>query len=381
VAPPFQPLPPLERAFLLGALFHGALDVERLRALAAGGLDWDALTAAAERHALGALLFDSIHTAGLGPSAPAPLLARLRAVAALVASRNATFQRAAGRACQLLSSGGIESMAIKGAALALHAPGYFALRAQSDVDLLVSRDRVRSAARLLHEQGFTVAPVHADLLGLDGGSPLEEGSPFPPGQHHLLPLASPEGVTVELHFDLPGHLPPETLAAVRADLATGPGGLRTQGRDALLGLLCAHVHAHHEREPIFLLRHVADVVALLSTGASLDTVPPAFGPFSERSRILVEDARRSVARPGRAAPGLAESALAHGPWSARSLLAARRSSFRGRWWYLVEGGLGALFPAPRFMAQRYGIGPRSPLLPFTYPWRVLSAIWRALLGR
>ena len=99
---PARPLPPAERAFLLGALFHGALDVERLRALAAEGLDWPTLVATAERHLLGALLFDSIHAAGLGSSVPSPLLERLHSEAALVASRNAVFLRVAGRACRLL---------------------------------------------------------------------------------------------------------------------------------------------------------------------------------------------------------------------------------------------------------------------------------------
>jgi hypothetical protein len=48
---------------------------------------------------------------------------------------------------------------------------------------------------------------------------------------------------------------------------------------------------------------------------------------------------------------------------------------------VVDGGLRAVFPSPRFMAQLYGLEPGSPLLPLTYPWRMLSALGRALLGR
>jgi hypothetical protein len=115
-------------------------------------------------------------------------------------------------------------------------------------------------------------------------------------------------------------------------------------------------------------------------GASLDRARPAFGPSVDVSRRLVEDARRAVSDPGRRM-GLAEAALAGGPGGARALATAWRVSFRGRWRAALDGGLRALFPSPRFMAQRYGVGLRSPLLPLTYPWRFLSALGRALLGR
>jgi Uncharacterised nucleotidyltransferase len=374
------PLPVAERAFLLGALFHGALDVPRLRLLAAGPLDWVALVEAADAHLLGALLFDSIHTAGVATSVPAPLLERLRARAMEVATRNATLLRAAGRASQLLAAGGVESLALKGTGLAVHAPRYFGIRFQSDVDLLLAPEQVRRAARLLLEGGFVPAPDLAHHLGLDGRSPFDETSPLPPG-HHLLPLVSPEGATVELHFELPGRLPPEALEAVRAEIVVGPGGIRTSGRDALLGLLCAHVHGHHVREASFLLRHVTDVVVLQAAGASLERARAAFGPSIDVSRRLVDEARRAVAEPGRRPAGLAEAALSRRPQRVRNLVVGWRVAFRDRRNVILDGGLRALFPSPRFMAQRYGLGVRSPLLPFTYPWRLLSALGRALRGR
>jgi hypothetical protein len=370
---------PAERAFLLGALFHGALDVPRLRALAARPLDWDALLAAAEVHLLGAILFDSIHAAGVDGAVPAPHLERLRARAVEVATRNAALLHAAGRASRLLTAAGIEALALKGTGLAVHAPRYFSVRLQSDVDLLVAPARIWAAARTLLEGGFTPAPAYADHLGLDGRSPFAEGSPLPPG-HQLLPLLSPEGANLELHFELPGRLPPAALSAVLANPVAGPGGIRVSAPDALLGLLCAHVHGHHEREPAFLLRHVADVVALQAAGASLERARPAFGPSVDVSRRLVEEARRAVTGPG-GTMGLAEATLAGGPWGAAALATAWRVSFRARWRAALDGGLQALFPAPRYMAQRYGVGLRSPLLPLTYPWRFISALGRALLGR
>jgi hypothetical protein len=380
VIEPPPSLPPAERAFLLGALFHGSLDLPRLQALAAGPLDWARLGAVIDAYQLSALLFDSIHAAGVAALVPAKLLERLRAQAALVATRNATLLHAAGRASRLLAAGGVEGLVLKGTGLALHAPRYFGVRLQSDVDLLVRPEQVRLAARLLLAGGFVSAPTYAGQLGLDGRSPLDEGSPLPPG-HHLLPLLSPEGANLELHFALPGRLPPEALAAVQAGALTGPGGIRVSGLDALLGLLCAHVHAHHEREPSFLLRHVSDVVVLQAAGGSLQRARAAFGPSVDASGLLVEEARRAVASPGRRPLGLAEATLAREPWRPRDLLAAWPTAFRGRWRLVVDGGLRAVFPSPRFMAQRYGLEPGSPLLPLTYPWRMLSALGRALLGR
>jgi hypothetical protein len=374
------PPPPAERAFLLGTLFHGQLDLPRLRELAAGPLDWATLVGAAEANFVSALLFDSLHVAGLAGRVPAPLLERLRAAAATVATRNALLLRGAGRAGRLLAAAGIEPLALKGTGLAVHAPRYFAVRFQSDVDLLVPREQVRGAARVLLGGGFVPAAEYADLLGLDGRSPFDEASPLPAG-HHLLPLVSPEGACIELHFELPARLPPEALAAVRAEVAVGPGGLRTSGLDAQLGLLCAHVHVHHERETFFLLRHLADAVVLEAAGASLARARPAFGPAVDVTQRLVEEARRSIASPGRRDAGLAEATLAGQPRRARALARAGFISFRSRLRMALDAGLPALFPSPGYMARRYGVGVRSPLLLLTYPWRFLSAIGRALLGR
>jgi hypothetical protein len=354
--------------------------VARLRRLAGGPLDWPSLVAAAEGHRLGALLFDSLHAAGVAGSVPAPLLDRLRGEAAQVAIRNATLLHAATRAGELLAAVDIDALAIKGTGLAVHAPRYFGVRLQSDVDLLVPPGEVRRAARLLIDGGFAPAPAYAHLLGLDGRSPFDERAPLPPS-HHLLPLLSPEGATIELHFELPGRLPGRALDAVRTGMVTGPRGLRTSGRDALLGLLCAHVFGHHQRQPAFLLRHVADVVALQGVGGSLERARAAYGPAVDASGRLVEEARRAIASPGRWFSGRAEAALAGRPRGARALATAWRVSFRGRWRAMIDGGLPALFPSPRFMANRYGLGLHSPLLPLTYPWRFLSALGRALLGR
>jgi hypothetical protein len=373
-------LPRAERAFLLGTLFHGELDVARLRELAGGPLDWPAILGVAEDYLLGALLFDSIQTAGVAAALPAPLLDRLRADRARVAARNITLLRAAERAGRLLGASGIEAVALKGTALAVHAPGYFGLRHQSDVDLLLPPAQVGQAARLLLASGFIRHPLYADLVGLDGHSPFDEVATLPPG-HHLLPLVSPEGATMELHFQLPGRPPHQALEAIRAGVAVSPGGLRVPGRDALLGLLCAHVHGHHEGEPLFLLRHVADAVVLRRAGASFEEARRAFGAPVETTIRLVEQARLAVVHPGRRHRGLAEAAVAPPGWSGPELLTAWRVAFRGRWRLLLEGGRQALFPDRRYMAQRYRLGPRSLLLPLTYPWRLLSALGRALLGR
>ena len=319
-APAVPPLLPPERAFLLGALFHGALDVPRLRQLASGPLDWASLAATAGACHLGALLFDSIHAAGVASAVPPEVLAGLRAEAARVATRNATLWRAAVRAGDLLAGAGIGAVALKGTALAVHAPRYFAVRIQSDVDLLVERDQARRAAGVLLGGGFQPAATYAGLLGLDGQAPFDEAAPLPPG-HHLPPLTSPEDATLELHFEPPARLPPGARQAVRTEVVPGPGGATTHALDAALGMLCAHVLVHHEREPSFLLRHVADVVVLLQAGASAERAGRIFGPTVQASLRLVERARSAATEPGHRHPGPAEAALADGPWRADDQLA------------------------------------------------------------
>jgi hypothetical protein len=70
------------------------------------------------------------------------------------------------------------------------------------------------------------------------------------------------------------------------------------------------------------------------------------------------------------------------PWTRlqRSLL-VRGATLEAQLGLLSAIGLGSFFPSPDYMAERYGVGRRSPLLPLTYLWRPVRALLRLVLGR
>jgi hypothetical protein len=370
-----------ERAFLLGCLFHGALDLPRLRALASAGLDWEALVEAAGPLGLAGMLFDALESTGLGGALPPASLSGVAADAGYIAARNALHAHVAARVHRTLSVAGVASLALKGTAMAHHAPRYFSLRYQADLDVLIHPAEVHRAADLLRAAGYTDYQVGATMDGRLFGA---VGQPRQLG-HHLPPLISPESITVELHRELPGHLSHRFDDGVwaRALQGGGPVGAVPSATD-LLGILCAHVFGGHRGERRYLPRHVADLSALLAGGASLAEAERIYGAPVTASLRLLEETRAAVARPGRLWARGAEVVLAPPwwPWTRlwRALL-VRGATLEGQVGLLAGVGLGALFPSPDFMAERYGVGRRSPLLPLTYLWRPVRALLRLVLGR
>lgn len=372
-----------ERAFLLAGLFHEALDPERLGALARLGLDWARLEEAARRLGLGAFLFNAVRQARQDGAVPPEVLGRLQAAAMRNAARNALFARAARDAQEVLAAAGVSSLGLKGTALAHFAPRHFALRAQLDVDLLVRPQEGPRAAALLREAGFRPHRAAARAIdhAVDGRSVWASEQPV---AHHLPPLVSPAGVTVELHQELPG-VPDGVRDGVWARAVRPPApGAPVTGAADLLGILCAHVFVHHAAAPRYLLRHVADVHALLAAGAPLEEAARVYGGAVRSSVAYVEETARAVERPGGLRARGGEAALA--PWwwlgtRLRLAIAGQRARLRSQLRSFGRFGARAVFPSPRFMADRYGVAPRSPLLPLTYLWRPVRALVRLVLGR
>jgi len=370
-----------ERAFLLGSLFESALDTERLRSLVEGHFDWGSLVSAAEGLGMEPMVAGAIDGAALAGAVPPALLARLQAEATRNAAKNALYAHAAAKLQRRLAGSGIATLALKGTALAHHAPRYFSLRYQADLDILVRRAEVDRAAELLSAAGFR--PFH-DGPALDGRLFGTIGEVRRMGPH-LPPLVSPEGVSVELHLELPGHLPERFDDGVwsRAIQEGSPVGAVPSAVD-LLGILCAHVLAGHHGERLFLLRHVADLQALTAAGASLGDAERLYGRSVAASARLLEETRAAVRRPGVFRARGAEEVLAPPwwPWTRlRRALVARGATLEAQLGLLAGIGLASLFPSPAYMAERYGVKRGSPLLPLTYLWRPVWALLRLVLGR
>jgi hypothetical protein len=378
--PPTPSLRGPERAFLLGALFHGALDGERLRALAEGGLEWAALVAQADRLGLGAMVHDAIYELGIAGAVPPEPLARLAAEAARNAVQNALFANVAARTQRTLAAAGIATLALKGTAFAACAPAYQALRHQSDVDLLVEEGRADEAHRLLVEAGYRLGDAVVDFEGNAFDAATAEANLA----HHLEQLLAPGGVTIELHFHLPGSRDPHALAPVWAGAVTYPGGIVAPSLDDQLGIVCDHTLGNHHGQVSILPRHVADVQTLLRLGASAERAAERYGPNVGASLALVEETRKAIAAPGLLQTRGAELALA--PWwmagsRLGALLQASGGAFINRFRVARKLGLATVFPSRSFMARRYRIEGRPVLIALSYLWRPIGAVWNVLTGK
>ena len=131
---------------------------ERLRRLAAGVVDWQALVALAAKHRVLPLL-----DRNLKACCPNALLAATqRSLAVRVAAnagRSSRFSGETARLCDLLGSAGVAVIAFKGAPLAATVYGDAALRQAWDIDLLVAEKDVPTVAAVLGAEGYVAGPV------------------------------------------------------------------------------------------------------------------------------------------------------------------------------------------------------------------------------
>jgi hypothetical protein len=303
---------------------------------------------------------------------PGPSAVPLREEAERVAAQAALTVHAAARAQACLSAAGLESLAVKGLAFQAHAPGHLARRHLDDVDLLIRPSDLAAAAAALVAGGFEAD----DLLPDYAGAALD-GAAARPVLHRTANFLGPGRTLVEVHTDLPAYRGPEaTFDALLGRAATvrhGGGALTVTGLDDTLAMLCRHVMVQHAAEAGHLPRHVADVAALLAAGASAE-VAAARGDGDgvgsvAASLALLEAARRGTGRAARAWSPV---------WGPLDRLRVRLVAYRGA---AGAGPLAMVFPARRYMAQRFGVAPGSPLLPLLYLWRPVRGVVKLVTGR
>ena len=223
-----------EDAFVLGAL---ARRVE----------DWSDLASKAEAHGLAPLLHQHLNRAGV--RLPADTRRQLLALTIRHRRRNDIYSVVLGEILDAFSAAGIDTVVLKGAALAHVLYPAVGLRPMSDIDLLVDPRLTRRAQGLLAELGFA-APVRPTVRRLVG--------------HHHLPPATKDveghAVQVEVHRDA---LSPDCFGSLTTKHVTGLRGFTLHGRRAytldhedMLYHLCRHLA---ERSELLRLIWVADV--------------------------------------------------------------------------------------------------------------------------
>lgn len=133
-------------------------DADRLRRLAAGVVDWPALSALAAKHRVVPLLARNL-MACCPDAMPSAAQRSLAARVAANAGRSSRFSRETARLCDLLGSAGVAVIAFKGAPLAATVYGDAALRQAWDIDLLVAEKDVPTVAAVLDAEGYVAGPV------------------------------------------------------------------------------------------------------------------------------------------------------------------------------------------------------------------------------
>jgi hypothetical protein len=215
---------------------------------------WDTFVAEAARHGVSALAYRALASGG---SAPAHVVRLLEQHYLRNRLRNLRLYARLSQLLQVLTAESIAAVVLKGAYLAQAVYGDTALRAMSDIDLLVRERDLERAAKTLRGQGWNQTGSSSD-----GG--------------HQLPSLEHDGVAVDLHWSIEDDAAPFQVDAggmlQRAvPFNVGPGQGLALAREDLLLHLCLHTAYNHGWLPFDGgLRHLADLAAVVRQDSTLD---------------------------------------------------------------------------------------------------------------
>lgn len=195
-------LPPEARLLFLCAVGESA--ATEIGTLCRGDLDWEVVCRLVQREGAAPTVWKSVERfGGLSPSAPP--LGALRRIARVTAFKMNYLHQRLGETVGALDQARIDSVLLKGAALATSVYGSAEERPMVDIDLLVSRGAAREALATLLATGW------AWQAGKDTDWRLD-------ASHHLPALIDARGmeISLELHTALfppgsPFHFPPEMM--------------------------------------------------------------------------------------------------------------------------------------------------------------------------
>lgn len=226
----------------------------RLHQLAKGALDWKRVGEIARLHRLRPLVFKHLKAENLWGVAPAEIWAGIQRHAAMIIGRNLSQANELTKILRRLREGGIEAIPFKGPVLALRSYGNLGLREFVDMDLLLRKNDILKAKKILQELGFT--------------SPWKQNEEWE-AQHIDTQLgcdfsSADRRVQLELHWSfiqkwLSYEVDLDSIWA-RAqvlDLAGLP--VKIISREDLLIYLCAHGAKHHW-ERLFWIIDIAEIV-------------------------------------------------------------------------------------------------------------------------
>jgi hypothetical protein len=216
--------------------------------------EWSWLADEASRHQLRGLTYRLLADGPFAGQMPALVRDRLRTAYVDIAARNAWFFRQTSLIVRELERHGIPVMLLKGVHLARFVYAEPALRSMADVDIMVSRDQLPEAERVLLDQGFGPRP-RPDLVERCTWS------------NHLDKLEKEGAPVVELHWHIerPRSAFSIDLAGLwqRSQPATLDGApVRLLSPEDLVLHLVLHASYHH-RFDRSALKAIVDVNAVL----------------------------------------------------------------------------------------------------------------------
>jgi len=158
---PLATHPELNLLFACGQL---SPELEQVRALASKDIDWERVAQTAEFHGLSPLLLRTLRAAGI--SLPSDVATKMEHWNAATVRQNLYLTSELLRVHAALKERGIETIPLKGPALASQICGDLGLRPFSDIDLLVRREQRPEAESAIKELGyepeFAIPPEHRE---------------------------------------------------------------------------------------------------------------------------------------------------------------------------------------------------------------------------
>ncbi len=343
-------------------------------------LDWDTFLDAAHSEGLAPLLYAILRARNLVPQLVEEDLCSCYYTNAV---RNGRLRGELQDALRCLEAEGIPTVLLKGAALNAAIFDDIAVRAMTDLDLLVRRGDEPNALAALAALGY--APLNVELR-----------PGFALAYQHAITLrkASDEATFLDLHWSLLDstyylhHLPMDWFWETAQPVPVGDAAAFTLGPEAQVLHLCSNLLLHQRSKSLLGQHDIAAVIGhyadrldwneLLARAEMYDLVLPLQHTLPEIANAWqapIPDAVLARLQALRASPGEARrfalltserQPLTHRFWADLTSMSVRQR-LRFAWMNLL--------PSPAYMRHRYGIR-RSWLLPLYYPYRWLTNLFR-----
>ena len=272
-----------------------ARDIEEIRQLTNGPLDWDQFVRIINRNQILPLAYRNLRDA-FPDGSHTKILDSLRSKVVGFASHSLSQAAELIRVTESVTNAGFEIVALKGVSLSVLGYGNMATRISGDIDLLVSAAHVFEVERLLLELGYTRYEPRAELTPRR----LKHYMKY---YEHFAYVCEAKAIPLELHWRLFHGLPlpkeAETTFPPTMPVRVGAGVVSTLSRDELFLYLCVHGAIHGW--PI--LKWLADLGALLSAMMAEDLARVAVlaserGLIAElRAALILVDFFLAVDRP------------------------------------------------------------------------------------